>query len=302
MARRRRPPHGPVVPAGGGRPGEAARARREARGKPLDLARCRSRSIRAPSGARSTARCGGSSATSSTTRTCTAWTLKALTAEVRALPRRHRQPRRPDLPAGRHAGRDHGPAHLPRRRRAAGADAASRAVCSAPTTRSRTAATASPGSTAARTGTRGLRAPLTEPGVNVKEGDYLLAVNGKAADRRRRGLPLLRAHRGQGRAPHRGSDPGGKGARDVTVVPIADEESLRLRAWMDDNRRKVDQPERRPAGLRLPAGHRAWAATRTSTATTSPRSNATARHRRALQRRRLGRRLHRGLAEPAAAR
>ena len=38
-----------------------------------------------------------------------------------------------------------------------------------------------------------------------------------------------------------GSDPSGKGSRDVEVVPIADEESLRLRAWMDDNRRKVEK-------------------------------------------------------------
>ena len=38
-----------------------------------------------------------------------------------------------------------------------------------------------------------------------------------------------------------GSDPGGKGSREVTAVPIEDEFSLRNRAWMDDNRRKVDQ-------------------------------------------------------------
>ena len=30
-----------------------------------------------------------------------------------------------------------------------------------------------------RTGRRSVRSPLTEPGVNVKEGDYLLAVNGR---------------------------------------------------------------------------------------------------------------------------
>ena len=47
------------------------------------------------------------------------------------------------------------------------------------TTRSKTAATVSRASTTARTGTRRLRAPLTQPGVNVVAGEYLLAVDGR---------------------------------------------------------------------------------------------------------------------------
>ena len=31
------------------------------------------------------------------------------------------------------------------------------------------------------------------------------------------------------------------GSRQVTVVPVASEESLRLRTWMEDNRRRVDE-------------------------------------------------------------
>ena len=38
-----------------------------------------------------------------------------------------------------------------------------------------------------------------------------------------------------------GPDPTGANSREVTVVPVADEFNLRNRAWMDDNRRKVDQ-------------------------------------------------------------
>jgi tricorn protease len=38
-----------------------------------------------------------------------------------------------------------------------------------------------------------------------------------------------------------GPDPGGQGAREVTVVPVESEASLRTLAWMEDNRRKVDQ-------------------------------------------------------------
>ena len=38
-----------------------------------------------------------------------------------------------------------------------------------------------------------------------------------------------------------GPDPAGSGARDVTVVPVETEANLRTLAWMEDNRRKVDQ-------------------------------------------------------------
>ena len=47
----------------------------------------------------------------------------AALSRLRPLPRRPREPRRPDLSPGGHAGRDHGPAHLHRGRRAAAADA-----------------------------------------------------------------------------------------------------------------------------------------------------------------------------------
>ncbi len=38
-----------------------------------------------------------------------------------------------------------------------------------------------------------------------------------------------------------GADPSGAGAREVTVVPVASEAGLRNLAWIEDNRRKVDQ-------------------------------------------------------------
>lgn len=86
-----------------------------------------------------------------------------------------------------------------------------------------------------------LRAPLTQPGVNVKAGDYILAVNGRelhatddiyaffegTADRQ----VLLKV----------GPRPDGTGSRQVTVVPVDSEENLRHFAWIEDNRRKVDE-------------------------------------------------------------
>ena len=54
-----------------------------------------------------------------------------------------------------------------------------RSACSAPTTRSRTTAIDSPALYDGENWNPNLRAPLTQPGVNVKAGEYLLAVNGE---------------------------------------------------------------------------------------------------------------------------
>jgi tricorn protease len=86
-----------------------------------------------------------------------------------------------------------------------------------------------------------LRAPLTEPGVNVREGEYLLAVNGRKVEGTDEIFSFFQETAGKAVVIKVGPDPTGKDARDVTVVPIADETSLRQRAWMEANRRKVDE-------------------------------------------------------------
>ncbi|MFI5165680.1 MAG: PDZ domain-containing protein [Thermoanaerobaculales bacterium] len=86
-----------------------------------------------------------------------------------------------------------------------------------------------------------LKAPLTQPGVNVKEGEYLLAVNGRELTGRDEVFSLFQETAGKQTVIRVGAGPDGKGARDVTVVPIADEENLRHLAWVEANRRKVDE-------------------------------------------------------------
>jgi tricorn protease len=86
-----------------------------------------------------------------------------------------------------------------------------------------------------------LRAPLTEPGVNVQEGEYLLEVNGRELKGTDNIFGHFLATAGKSTTLKVGPDPTGKGARTVTVVPIENETSLRNRAWMDANRRKVDE-------------------------------------------------------------
>ncbi len=84
-----------------------------------------------------------------------------------------------------------------------------------------------------------LRAPLTEPGVDVAVGDYLLAVNGRPVG----GNPhaALEATAGVQTVLTVNARPTTKGAREVTVVPVGDEIGLRHRAWVEANRALVDQ-------------------------------------------------------------
>jgi tricorn protease len=84
------------------------------------------------------------------------------------------------------------------------------------------------------------KAPLAEPGLNVHAGDCILAVGGqevKADDDIQR---LLEGTAGHAITLHIASA-NGANARDITVVPIRSEASLRNSEWIEDNQRKVDQ-------------------------------------------------------------
>jgi tricorn protease len=86
-----------------------------------------------------------------------------------------------------------------------------------------------------------LKAPLTQPGVNVVAGEYLLAVNGQELRSSDNVYSLFENTSGKSVVLKVGPDPSGAGSREVTVVPVADEARLRNLAWIEDNRRKVDQ-------------------------------------------------------------
>jgi len=86
-----------------------------------------------------------------------------------------------------------------------------------------------------------LRAPLTQPGVNVIAGEYLLAVSGREATTSEDVFKPFEATAGKQTVIKVGPSPDGKGARDVTVLPVGNEYSLRNLAWVEDNRRKVDK-------------------------------------------------------------
>jgi tricorn protease len=86
-----------------------------------------------------------------------------------------------------------------------------------------------------------LRAPLTQPGVNVKAGEYLLAVNGREVTAAEEVYAPFEATAGKQTLIKVGPTPDGQGAREVTVVPTGNEYGLRNLAWVEANRRKVDE-------------------------------------------------------------
>ena len=67
------------------------------------------------------------------------------------------------------------------------------------------------------------RAPLTQPGVNVASGEYLLAVNGRDCSCARERLAPFQATAGKSVVIRVGPTPDGKGSREVTVVPVDDD-------------------------------------------------------------------------------
>ena len=86
-----------------------------------------------------------------------------------------------------------------------------------------------------------LRSPLTEPGVDVAQGEYLLAVAGHEL----RAPENLFAHFEQ-TADHQveltvGPNADGSNSRTVTVVPIESESRLRNRAWVEGNLARVTE-------------------------------------------------------------
>jgi tricorn protease len=86
-----------------------------------------------------------------------------------------------------------------------------------------------------------LRAPLTAPGVNVKAGEYLIAVNGREVKATDNVYQMFESTANKQIVIKVGANADGKDARQVTVVPVPSESGLRNLAWIEDNRRKVDQ-------------------------------------------------------------
>jgi tricorn protease len=75
----------------------------------------------------------------------------------------------------------------------------------------------------------------------VQEGEYLLAVNGRNLTASDNIYSFFEATANKQTVIRVGPNPDGAGSREVTVVPVSSESGLRHLAWVEGNRRKVDQ-------------------------------------------------------------
>jgi tricorn protease len=85
-----------------------------------------------------------------------------------------------------------------------------------------------------------LRAPLTEPGVNVRAGEYLIAVGGQDVRPPANLYSFFENTAGKIVELTVGPNADGTGSRVVKVVPVANEAALRNRDWVEGNLKKVD--------------------------------------------------------------
>ncbi len=83
--------------------------------------------------------------------------------------------------------------------------------------------------------TKEVRSPLAAIGVNLKPGDYILAVNGIAVSSLPNLYDALIGTADKQVVLRVNSKPSDEGARDVTVEPIADESPLYYKQWVQTN-------------------------------------------------------------------
>ena len=86
-----------------------------------------------------------------------------------------------------------------------------------------------------------LRSPLTEPGIDVKEGDYIVAIDGIPTTTTDNVYSLLVGKAGVLTELSINSNPSAQGARKVVINPIDDEYPLYHYNWVQNNIKKVEK-------------------------------------------------------------
>lgn len=83
------------------------------------------------------------------------------------------------------------------------------------------------------------RNPLDEPGVNIKEGDYILAVNGVPLTTAQEPFSAFQSLAGKVVELTYNNRPSLEGAKNVIVKTIGKEYRLRHLAWIESNRKRI---------------------------------------------------------------
>ncbi len=89
--------------------------------------------------------------------------------------------------------------------------------------------------------TKETRSPLTMPGVDVKEGDYILAVNGRLLTETENIYEFLAGTANVMTELEVNNSPNFSGSRKVYVEPLSDESALYYHSWVQNNIRKVSE-------------------------------------------------------------
>ncbi len=84
-----------------------------------------------------------------------------------------------------------------------------------------------------------LRSPLTEIGVNVQEGEFIVAIDGRSTAELSDIGEAMVGKAGKQVTLKVNASPSAQGARDVVVIPIEDEHGLYYFNWVQDNIAKV---------------------------------------------------------------
>lgn len=87
----------------------------------------------------------------------------------------------------------------------------------------------------------GVQGPLTHPGMDVDEGDWLVAIDGQPLRAPTNPFRLLEGTEGRAITVSVNDRPSLDGARDIVVEPVGNEGQLRTWAWVAENQRRVDE-------------------------------------------------------------
>jgi len=81
--------------------------------------------------------------------------------------------------------------------------------------------------------------PLDQPGMNIEEGDYILAVNGENITADKNIFSYFQGLAGEQVKLLINDEPQKSGARKITIEPVRSERTLRYINWVERNRKKV---------------------------------------------------------------
>jgi len=93
-----------------------------------------------------------------------------------------------------------------------------------------------------------VRSPLDQPGVDIKEGNYILAINGVALTASAEPHAALQGLAGRTIEVTYNTTPSWSGAKTSVVETLRDEARLRHLAWIEQNRKRVEEATGGKAG------------------------------------------------------